>query len=213
MKKVIITFAIILAATSGKSQNQEYYEAMGESLHKYAQCKSTDDFRALGNRFGLIAANESNQWLPYYYHAHCYIIMSFMEAQGSPNKDLYLDEAEKSINRIIELAPKEADVWALQGMLYTARLVVNPMERGQKYSMMSAQAVGTALGIDPANPRARLLKLQNDMGMAQFFGKDTKEFCQEAELLVKDWDNYTPKSPLHPNWGKSQAEEVVKECR
>lgn len=213
MKRTLITFAFILTSFVGKSQNQEYYQAMGESLGQFAQSKTTDDFRALGNRFNLIASNEINQWLPFYYHAQCYIILSFMEAQGSPNKDLYLDEAEKSIKRIIELASKEADVWALQGMLFTARLVVNPMERGQKYSMMSAQSVGTALGIDPTNPRARLLKIQNDMGMAQFFGRDTKEFCKEAELLVKEWDNFTPKSPLHPNWGKSQAEEVVSGCK
>lgn len=213
MKTILLSFIILFAFLTAKSQSKEYSNAMSEALIQYSQCKSTDDFQALGNKFGIIAGAEKAEWLPLYYQAHCYIIMSFMEQSDAAKKDNYLDVAEKSIAKMIELAPKEAEVFALQSMFYTARLVVNPMERGQKYSALSSQAVGMALGLDANNPRARFIKLRNDMGTAQFFGTDPKEFCPQASELLANWDNYKVKSPLYPSWGKEQVAEIVNECK
>jgi len=213
MKTTLITLTIMLVSFTGMSQKNEYYQAMGETLGQYATCRTVEDFQALGNRFSMIAGNEKDEWLPLYYHAHCYIIMSFMEPSDAAKKDACLDLAEKSVNKIVAMVPEEADVFALQAMFYTARLVVNPMERGQQYGMLSGQSIGRALGIDPSNPRARLIKLQNDMGTARFYGKDTGEYCSEAKELLAGWDSFTPKSKLHPAWGKDQALEIVSGCK
>lgn len=212
MKTIAFTLFFALVSITGFSQTNEYYQAMGQSLGDYANCKTGDDFRMLGNQFERISQVETAQWLPLYYHANCNIIAAFIEADPV-KKDAILDVAEKSVSRMIELAPGEADVYALQAMFYTARLVVNPMERGQKYGVLSGQAVGQALAIDPTNPRARLISLQNEMGTAQFYGRDTKVFCDEARQLLEGWDNYKPKSPLHPNWGKDQAAGIVESCK
>jgi hypothetical protein len=213
MKTIIFAIVIVAASLSGMAQNNEYNSTMGQALGQYAECKTIDDFQALGNRFAMIARAEKNEWLPLYYHAHCYIIMSFMEPADAAKKDSYLDEAEKSITKMIELAPKESEVYALQSMFYSARLVINPMERGQKYGALSAQAVGMALGFEANNPRAKFIKLRNDMGSAQFFGKDPSEYCPQASQLLADWDNYKVKSPLYPSWGKDQVAELVAECK
>lgn len=213
MKTIILSIAIILSALTGKSQSKEFNGAMGEALGQYATCKSAEDFQSLGNRFGLIANAEKSEWLPLYYQAHCYIIMSFMEPSDAAKKDNYLDVAEKSITKMIELAPMESEVYSLQSMFYSARLVVSPMERGQKYSALSAQAVGMALGLESNNPRAKFIKLRNDMGAAQFFGNDPKEYCPQASELLASWDSYKMKSPLYPSWGKDQVEGIVNECK
>lgn len=213
MKAILISIACILTALTGMSQSRQFDGAMGEALGQYANCKSIDDFQALGNKFGLIANAEKTEWLPLYYQAHCYIIMSFMEPTDAAKKDSYLDVAEKSITRMIELAPRESEVFALQSMFYSARLVVSPMERGQKYSALSAQAVGMALGLESNNPRAKFIKLRNDMGSAQFFGKDPKEYCPQASELLASWDSYKLKSPLYPSWGKEQVAEIVAGCK
>ncbi|MDO9254776.1 MAG: hypothetical protein Q7U54_04620 [Bacteroidales bacterium] len=213
MKNTILSIAIILIALTGKSQSKEFATAMGESLGQYTNCKSIEDFQALGNKFGLIANAEKAEWLPLYYQAHCYIIMSFMEPTDAAKKDSYLDVAEKSLAKMIELAPNEAEVYALQSMFYSARLVVSPMERGQKYGALSAQAVGKALGLEASNPRAKFIKLRNDMGAAQFFGKDPKEYCPQASELLASWDSFNVKSPLYPSWGKEQVAEIVSGCK
>ena len=213
MKTILLTIVILFAALTGRSQSKEFTGAMGEALGQFAACKSVADYQVAANRFSLIANTEKTEWLPYYYNSFCYIMMSFMEPTDTAKKDSYLDEAEKSITKMIELSPKESEVYALQSMFYSARLVVNPMERGQKYSALSAQAVGMALGLDASNPRAKFIKLRNDMGSAQFFGKDPKEFCPQANELLATWDTYKVKSPISPAWGKDQVAQIVNECK
>ena len=211
MKKIILSLAVVLVSLVSMAQKPEYYQAMGESLGQYATCQSVADFQALGNKFQMIANAEKSEWLPLYYHANCYIIMSFME-QDATKKDGYLDVAEKSVTSMLEMVPAESEAFTLQAFYLVGRLVVNPMERGQEYSGLSAQALGKALALDATNPRAQLLQLQMDMGSAQFTGQDPKSFCPKAKELVANWDNFKPKSPIHPNWGKDQAEGVVKGC-
>lgn len=213
MKKILFSIAILLTTLSGMSQSKEFGTAMGEALGQYAKCKSIEDFQVLGNRFSLIAEAEKTEWLPFYYHAHCYVLMSFMEQTDVLKKDSYLDVAEKSITKMIELAPKESEVYTLQSMFYSARLIVNPMERGQEFGGLAAQTIGSALELDSTNPRAKLMKLNIDMGTAQFFGKDQKEFCPQASELLANWDNFKVKSPLYPSWGKNQVTGIVAGCK
>lgn len=212
MKKIILTLAIALISIASMAQKAEYYKAMGETLAQYASCKAPADFQNLGNKFQMIANAETSEWLPLYYHSHCYILMSFMETDAV-KRDSYLDIAEKSVNKLVEMAPTEAEVFALQSFFYTSRLVVNPVERGRQYSGLSGQAIGKALALDPTNPRAQLMKLQMDMGSARFYETDPNSFCPQAKEMLAKWDEFKPKSPLYPNWGKDQLEGIVKNCK
>ncbi len=211
MKKIILSLAVVLVSLVSMAQKPEYYQAMGEALGGYANCQSVEDFQALGNKFEMIAAKEKSEWLPLYYHANCYIIMSFME-QDATKKDAYLDVAEKSITPMLEMVPEESEAYVLKAFYLVARLVVNPMERGQEYSGLSGQATAKALALDPTNPRAQLMQVQMEIGSAQFMGQDPKSFCPKAKEILANWDNFKPKSTIHPNWGKDQAEGVVKGC-
>ena len=213
MKKINLSIAIVLVSLASMAQKPEYFKTMGETLGQFATCKNVADFQALGNKFQMIADVEKNEWLPLYYQAHCYILMSFLEPTDAAKKDSYLDVAEKSIAKLIEIVPGEAEVYVLQAFYLTGRLVVNPMERGQEYSGLVGQATGKALAIDPTNPRAMLMKIQMDMGSAPYMGLDPKSFCPQAKELLANWDNFKPKSPIHPNWGKDQVEGIVKGCQ
>jgi hypothetical protein len=213
MKKITLIIAVVFVSLVSKAQKPEYFQTMGEALGQYANCKGVEDFQALGNKFEMIANVEKGEWLPLYYHAQCYVLMSFIEQGDAAKRDGYLDVAEKSVNKLLEMAPNDAEVLVLQAFYLTGRLVVNPMERGQEYSGLVGQATGKALAIDPTNPRARLMKLQMDMGSAPYMGQDPKSFCPQAKELLASWDNYKTKSPLYPNWGKDQVEGIVKGCQ
>lgn len=212
MKRIIFSLTLILTGFVATAQNAQYYKAMGAALSQFPTCKTVADYQALSNRFDMIANAEKGQWLPRYYQAQCYILMSFAEKDVA-KKDGYLDEAEKIVNQLIKTEPKEAEVYVLQSFYYTARLVVNPAERGQQFSQLSGQAIGKALALEPNNPRAKMMKIQMDMGTARFFGTDPKVYCSAAKKLLAHWDQYQPKSPLYPNWGKRQLENIVKGCQ
>ena len=213
MKKIILSLAVLFVSLVSMAQKPEFLQTMGETLGQFATCKNAADFQALGNKFQMIADVEKTEWLPVYYHSYCYIIMSFLEPTDATKKDSYLDVAEKSIAKLIELVPNESEVYALQSFYFIGRLVVNPMERGQEFNGLSGQAIGKSLAIDSSNPRAKLLKLQGDIGAAPFMGLDPKSFCPQAKELLANWDNFKPKSAIHPAWGKDQVEGIVKECQ
>ena len=213
MKKLILFVSVFLGSFILNAQKTDFLQAMSEALSQFGTANSVSQMQELGNKFQVIANAEPDQWLPLYYHAECYILMSFMEQAGSVAKrDRYLDEAENALNKLLEKAPDEAEVYSLQAFYYTARLVINPMERGQQYSRLSGAATGKALNLDPSNPRAQLMKLQMAIGSARFSGQDPKSFCPEAKKLLSQWDNFKPKSPIYPNWGKNQLKNIIENC-
>ena len=213
MKKVVLLFTALSLVFTSVAGGPEFQQAMGRTLEGYTECKTIEDFQGLANKFDRIASAEETEWLPLYYHAHCYIIMSFMEQSGMVKKDEYLDVAEISMKKMTGMVPDESEVYALQAFMLTARLVVDPMTRGQQYSMLSGNAVGTAIALNPDNPRAKYLNILNEMGTAQFFGSDVSKYCVQAKELLENWDNFKPASPIHPNWGKDQVKGVVESCK
>ncbi len=209
MKKTVLIAITVLLATVLKAENEKYFQKMSETIGQYVQCKTIDDYQNLANQFKIIGGVEKTEWLPLYYEAHCYVIMSFMMRNDAVKKDALLDMAEAPMNKMIEIVPNESEAYALQAFYYTARLVVNPQKRGQKYGALSAQAVSKAIAMDANNPRAQLIKLQNEMGTASFFGNDIAPYYAQAEKLLNDWDSYKPKSEIYPNWGKGQVQGIV----
>lgn len=213
MKTSVLIFAGLIIAATAFAAGDKYQQAMGKTLGEFSQAKTIEDYQAVGNKFLMIANAEEGEWLPLCYHAHSYIMMSFLESESTYNRDKYLDEAATSVEKMVKLAPGEAEVFVMQGLLYSARLMVDPMTRGQKYSVMSAQSIGRALGIEPDNPRAKYMEIANEIGTARFFGKDIVAQCLKAQALYDSWDTYKVKSPLYPQWGKEQIAEVLQQCR
>ncbi len=211
MKTKILSMAIALLSVTSIANGQVFQQKMGEALQQFAQCQSINDYQKSANQFKMIANAEEKEWLPLYYHAHAYIMMSFMSQEGAEQKDVLLDEAEISIGKMMTLVPNEVEAITLKAFYYTAKLVIDPMNRGREMSVLFQQNIGRALAMDSENPRAKYMKLANDVGSASFFGKDPKEYKTEVEQLLAEWDNFKPKSAIHPSWGKAQVAGLLKQ--
>ena len=212
MTRLFFIVAILTISRVTFAQSQEYQQSMQTALGKFQQISSVADVQQLGNQFQMIANAEPTEWLPLYYQAQCFILMSFMEPTDTTKKESYLDEAEKILNKLTETVPNESEVNTLQAFFYVGRLVINPMERGMQYSSMASTSLEKALALEPGNPRAKMMKLQLDMGAAPYMGQDPKSYCPEAKELMAKWDEYVPKSPLYPMWGKDQMAGILKGC-
>lgn len=210
MKTLFLTFALIFASQV-MSQSDVYTSKMATALENYGTSKTSDEYLSAAFQFQLIASVETENWLPEYYNAMCYIMSSYGGNDPS-QKDSYLDEAETSIGKLKTLAPKESEVYALEALFNTARLSVNPMERGQKYSILSSKSAGMALALDSNNVRAKQLSISNEFGTARFFGSDTELICKKAQALLLVWDDYKVRSPFHPSWGKNHLASIAKTC-
>ncbi len=212
MKRTTILLSVMLIAGVAMAGNETYYKKMGETLGHFSSCNSVEDYQNLANQFRVIANMEKDEWLPLYYEAQCYILIGFMDDLSTEERDNYLSEASSYIDKLIEKAPQEAEVYALQAFCYTGQMVINPAERSMNTAPLIYAAIGRALSIEPNNPRALFLRISNEMGTASFFGSDTSPFCEQAADLLESWDNYALKTPLHPRWGRQETEGIVKRC-
>ena len=212
MKKVSLVIGTLLIVTLAWGQNEQYYAKMGESLQRFASSSSIGDYQDLANTFKVISNVEKEEWLPLYYEAQCYILMSFSDQATNEMRDSYLETASDLVDKMNELAPGEAEVAVMTAFYHTGYLVVDPPQRAMTTTPLIHASIGKALAIEPDNPRAVFLRISNEMGTAAFFGEDTTPFCEEASELLGNWDNYALKSPIHPNWGKGEIEGIVSSC-
>lgn len=212
MKTLILTITF-LSTFIGISQETLFMKNMQDALTIYSEAKTVQDFINVSYKFEQIANVETENWLPLYYHALTYTMSTYrVSNDNKARKDELLDIAFSSITKIKLLAPNESEVFALEALFYTAKLSVNPMERGQKYSALSMATVQKALALNPNNVRAKQLLIANEFGIAQFFGSDTAPICKKAQALLLVWDDYKIESPIHPNWGKGYLEGLAKSC-
>ena len=114
MKKTILAISTIFITLTSMGSDKKYEQKMGETLAGFATCQTIEEFQELANQFSTIANKETTEWLPLYYEAQCYIMMSFMDNSGATNKDAWLDQAESSIDKMLELVPQESEVFALK---------------------------------------------------------------------------------------------------
>jgi uncharacterized protein (DUF2141 family) len=212
MKTTIVTIAMSMSIIMSFAQGKKYQEKMEKTLKEMSTSKSIEDYQKVANTFQLISEKEKTEWLPNYYNSFSYIIMSFKETDAE-KKDEYLDLAEISIEKSIKIAPKEAENFALKSFYYTARLVVNPMKRGGKYSILSNIENQRALKFDPTNVRAKYLDISGSLGKAKFFGKNTDKYCVEANELLNVWEDYKLRSSIHPKWGKKNLQQIAGSCK
>lgn len=212
------TIATLLIATTlsmnlAFANSNSYEKAMGEALKEMAESETVEDLQNVANQFQRIAKAAKDEWLPLYYHAQCNVLMGFRTSLEADDRDKYLDLAQNSIDEAIEIAPQESEIYALQSMLHTARLVIDPMSRGQKMMAASGQAIGQSLALNPENPRAQYLKLSNEVGQAQFFGKDPSAYCDRILALYKEWDELNVSETFYPKWGKAEVKGLMQNCK
>ena len=209
-----IYFIILLVGFGSYTSlaNDKYVDAMKKNIDSIYHAQTPAQYQAAINAIERIASVETNKWEPQYYISFGYIMMANIEKETS-KKDDYLDQAMSAIEKAKALAPKESEVIALEGFAYMIRLTVDPMARGQHYSMMSLQSFNQAVELNPENPRALGLLAQMQYGTAKFFGSSTSDACALNGKALEKFDSYSSQNPLAPVWGKQMTEAMIEQCK
>ena len=214
IKTVLLTTVLSFAFTSGllAQDKSEYKQAMGAALTQMGSIKDNSGYLDLANQFQRIAENETTEWIPAYYAAFCTTLYSFGE-KDKAKVDPVLDQAQTMIDKALKLKSSESEIWVLQGMLYQARIMVDPMTRGQKFFMQANEAFDKAESLNAENPRIYYLKGQNLMNMPAMFGGG-KEAAKPMFLKAGEkFLSFKPAEMFAPNWGKEQNAQSLKACQ
>lgn len=207
MKKLFFAAAIAASTTLGFAQTK-YETAMTEKIAKIEQHLRVDEFQTLSNDFTRIGNAEKTQWLPYYYASLAQIQKGrmLMREQKLNELDAIAGEAQKSLDKAMELSKDNADLYILQKMIHSLKMMVNPMERYMTEGALAAENLAKAEKLDPANPRITLLKAEDTYFTPEQFGGSKTEGLNLFQKSLDLFKVYKTQSAIHPNWGKAEAE-------
>jgi hypothetical protein len=159
-----------------------------------------------------IASVEKTNWLPNYYIALINTTQAFGEQDKTKMLSL-IEAAQKAQDVCNDLAMDNPEVLVMQSMIHTASIVYDPMTNGQKLSGDVIYILNKAYKIAPENPRVVFQKASFEIGMAQYFGQDTKPMCAQIEKSIELFATFKPETAFHPSWGLDRAQAELKKCK
>ena len=211
MKKTFLLIVLTAFFSTGFAQTQatdKFTRAMEALVPAVDTTHSGDKLIELANAFERIANAEKTQWLPYYYAALCYINRANMlyTEQKQDQIDPLMDKAEPLLAKAEELEKDNAEIWCLRKMFHTGKMMADPMNRFMVFGQAAAEALETAKGLNPENPRVYLLEGIDKYYTPEQFGGSKSEAKKLFETAKQKFETFKPASSIHPSWGRGQVE-------
>jgi len=206
MTKIIT--AITLFICSLLSAQTQFEQGMGKAFGLWKEGKNAE----ASAMFERIAAAEKTSYLPNYYVALINTTSAFTE-KDKTKIDLLLTKAQDVLDVEFIKDQNNAELYALQALIYTAYVVADPMTNGMKYSAKVMEAYEKGKAIDPNNPRIVFGEADYQLGGAKWTGVDTKPLCAQVEKAIGLFATFKPETPFSPKWGLERALETQKTCK
>lgn len=189
--------------------NDPYVKGMKTAIQIMDKAMNIGQLQQAANFFMDMADQHPTDWLPSYYAAYCYTLMSFMEKQKLL-KDKYLDDAQLAIDQAQKVAAKNSEILVVQAYIYQMRLEVNPMERMEEYGTMANVTLENAEKLDPDNPRIYYIRAQN-----MFFAPDAsrQDACEVVSMAQAKYVTFEPENELSPKWGVAMTDFMAYKCQ
>jgi hypothetical protein len=213
MKKLTLFFFLLLTVFSHvaaqTSADEKYTAGFKKALVNLdSSWASPPRMRETANQFERLANFKKTEWLPRYYHALCLIQYSW-SATDAKEREAVLKAAETSIQTGMSLSPDSSEMVALEGYLYQAMIMINPMANGPVYGPKSAMTLQKAAALDPDNPRPHYLIGQNLYFTPEMWGGGMDKARPHLEKAKALFAAFKPKSEFHPNWGQVVCEMIL----
>ncbi|SFU64921.1 hypothetical protein SAMN05216480_11178 [Pustulibacterium marinum] len=204
--KLLFTLCFAFVSVIGFSQS--YEKGMEKAFALWQEGKATE----ASNMFERISAVETENWIPLYYVAYVNIIDAFSE-KDKTRLQLKLDKAKTSLEKAKQLSPDNVEILIMEAMHNTAWIAFDGATYGMKYGAVNTAIYQKATAMAPENPRVALSSAEWNMGMAQYFGKDTAPYCKDIEKALELFTTFKNETPFYPSWGEGRAKEVLASCK
>jgi hypothetical protein len=156
--------------------------------------------RETANQFERLANYKKDDWLPRYYQALCLIQQSWT-ASNAAERETMLKGAETAIQTAAGVSKDNSEIVSLEGYLYQAMIMVNPMSNGAIYGPKSATTLQKAMQLDDKNPRPHYLLGQNIYHTPEMWGGGVEKAKPHLEKAKELFATFKPVSEFHPDWG------------
>jgi hypothetical protein len=126
--------------------------------------------------------------------------------------DPLADKAEEMIIKAESIAKENSEI-VVKKLISTLRMMGDPMNRWQTQVPIGTEALAKARSLNPENPRVYMLEGQDKFYTPEQFGGSKVEAKVLLEESMKKFETYKPESPLHPNWGKNQVQQLLAQLK
>ena len=208
MKQLLVVVGMLFA---GMALSQSKYDAgMAKGLEQLKTAKSVEDMNATSAFFERIGDAEKDKWLPYYYAAYSNYMTGWMDPKA--DKDKVGEKSKDLISKAEMIEHNNSEIFCIRQMVAVMQMTVDPMARWQSYGTEATNALQSATKADPNNPRIYYLSGQTLMNTPEAFGGGKAVAKKLFEKSLELYKTFQPTSPLHPTWGKEEAEKLLAAC-
>jgi hypothetical protein len=165
--------------------------------------------RETANRFERLANFKKDDWQPRYYHALCLVQLSW--SVDAKEREATLKAADASIKIAADISKDNSEIVALEGYMYQAMIMINPMANGAIYGPKSGMTLQKAMELDPKNPRPHYLLGQNLYFTPEMWGggmERAKPHLEKAIALYAAAKGVSA-GEFAPNWGEEPCQMIL----
>ena len=209
MKRFMFSLLLCSTMLAGFSQSAKYAAVMQKNIASLDSANTVGDLQAVASSFERVGDAEKTQWLPYYYAALAQTWIGWRPEVK--DKDANAELIRKYLTKA-EAIEKNAELYAVENMVATQQMVVDPQTRWQTYGQQAAAALKEGMKLDPNNPRLYYLQGESLFGTPEQFGGGKDKAKPVFEKAITLFKAAQPK-PLYPVWGQKQAEEKLVMCQ
>jgi len=207
MQNFILIITVVLVGILFPANAQSKYETeMQKALTSFGTAQNSDDMERAAQHFDRIAKVETENWLPLYYSMFIRTLIAFSLDKDKAIRQV--DELESLYGTLDALSPQNSEILTLRGLFRTVKVAKDPGTYAMSLSGAIIKDYDDALKLDSSNPRAMYLLAQYNMGGAEFWGKDPKEYCPQIEK-AKELLAAENKENFEPEWGEDQVDEIL----
>lgn len=208
MQNFILIITVILMSVLLPANAQSKYEMeMGKALTEFGEAQTADDMEKAAQHFDRIAKVETGNWLPLYYAMFIRTLNAFSMDKDKAIKKV--DDLEGLYSNLESMdGIDKSEVLTLRGLFRTVKVAKDPQTYGMSLSGAIIKDYDDALKLNPKNPRAMYLLAQYNMGGAEFWGKDPKDYCPQIQQ-AKEIFASEKKENFEPKWGEQQVDEIL----
>lgn len=209
MKSILMT-AALLVSVAVFSQSR-YESGMTKGLEQMKAAKTVEDMTAASAFFERIGDAEKDKWLPYYYAAYANYLTGWMNPKA--DKDKVAEKTKDLVSKAEAIENNNSELFCLRQMTAIQQMTVDPQSRWQTYNAEINNSIEKAKKADPNNPRAYFVDAQYWRNVPEAFGGGKAKAKALVEKALELYKTVQPVSPLHPSWGKEEAEKLLAACQ
>src|SRR5690606_33958967 len=147
MAKIITSITLFICSLL--TAQAQFEQGMGKAMELWNEGKTVE----ASTMFESIAAADKTSYLPNYYVALINTTTALKEKDNA-KIDVLLGKPQSGFDNEMVKGQNSSEVHVLQELIYTARVLSDPMTSGITYAPQVMESYSKAKTIEPNNPRA-----------------------------------------------------------